>query len=119
MGRQKLLEKLEGALREKAAMASQIARSELVIEQLQRTIARLGSENSELSDAVAALRKGRGGGGDAENSAALSRVSGERDQAKLQLMQASHRLAEAEVELKAKSDGLLCRAEAVGFGLQL
>jgi len=113
--RQKLLEKLEGALREKAAMASQIARSELVIEQLQRTIARLGSENSELSDAVAALRKGRGGGGDAENSAALSRVSGERDQAKLQLMQASHRLAEAEVELKAKSDGLRAAEEALAL----
>jgi len=94
-------------------MVAQIARSELVIEQLQRTIARLGSENSELSDAVATLRKGQAGGGDSEKSTALSRVSGERDQAKLQLMQASHRLAKAEVELKAKSDGLRAAEEAL------
>ena len=111
--RQKLLGKLEDALQEKAAMVAQIARSELVIEQLQRTIARLGSENSELSDAVATLRKGQAGGGDSEKSTALSRVSGERDQAKLQLMQASHRLAKAEVELKAKSDGLRAAEEAL------
>ena len=103
--RQKLLTRLEGALQEKAAMAAQIARSDLVMEQLQRTITRLGAENSELSESVAALQKSRGGS-DAEGSAALARVSGERDQVKLQLMQASHRLARTEVDLKAKVERL-------------